>query len=324
MIAVGADNGSVYALTQNGAQFAGSPFVTGAAVDSSPAIANLKTALGGDEVIIGSDDKKLYVLNFFTNPVTVDWAYVTANPVDSSPAVADLDHDGELEVVIGSSIYVLEKKPFVNLQPIARPGGPYTIPVGNSLLLDGSLSSDPNEAEGDSIVQFNWDLNNNGGFTDTQDRQGQTVTLTWSEVQSSICVQTGSCISGYHYPVMLRVTDSYGATGTAPAEVIIGGTGRPVAHAGGPYSILVGQPLTLNASTSTGTITAYLWDLNNDGTNDRTTPDPILVLTYADVQTLICRAPCLLNTPYTIRLAVIGPGGQDDDTSTVTVHPPGP
>ena len=324
MITVGADNGNVYALAQNGAQFASSPFVTGAAVDSSPAIADLKNALWGDEVIVGSDNKRLYVLNFFTNPVTVDWSYVTANPVDSSPAVADVDHDGELEVAIGCSLYVLEKKPFLNLQPVAHPGGPYNVPIGNSIMLDGSTSTDPNQPEGDSIVEFDWDLNNNGLFNDPQDRQGQTLNLSWSEIQSGICVQTGNCTTGYHYPVMLRVTDSYGATGTAPTEVIIGGTGGPIAHAGGPYNILVGQPLALDASASTGAIDAYQWDLNNDGTNDETTSAPVLVLSYGDVEALLCGVPCGLNTPYPIRLTVIGPGGQDDDTSSVTVHPPRP
>lgn len=324
MIAVGSDNGNVYALNQNGVQFASSPFFTGAAVDSSPALADLKTALWGDEVLVGSDSKRLYVLNFFTNPVTVDWTYVTASAVDSSPAVADTDHDGELEVVIASSLYVLEKKPFLNLQPVANPNGPYSVPFGNSVMLDGTASSDPNEPEGDFIVQYEWDLNNNGAFGDPQDRQGQTVNLSWSEIQSCICIQTGTCTPGYSYNIALRVTDSFGATGAAPTSLVIGGTGGPIANAGGPYDILIGQTLILNASASTGLIDVYMWDLNNDGMNDRTTPDPVLLLGYMDVEALICREPCMLNTPYTIRLTVFGPGGQDDDTSTVTVHPPAP
>ncbi len=120
------------------------------------------------------------------------------------------------------------------------------------------------------------------------------------------------------------MTDSYGATGTASTDLVIEGTSGPIAHAGGPYDILVGQPLMLDASGSTGPIDVYMWDLNNDGMNDRTSPGPILVLSYMDVETLICRASCMLDTPYSIRLTVIGPGGQDDDMSTVTVHPPGP
>ena len=109
----------------------------------------------------------------------------------------------------------------------------------------------------------------------------------------------------------------------ASSEVIIGGTGGPIAHAGGPYDILVGQPLMLDASGSTGPIDVYMWDLNNDGMSDRTSQDPVLVLSYIDVEALICLAPCTPNTPYPITLTVIGPGGQDEDTSTVTVHPPG-
>jgi PKD repeat protein len=322
LIAVGSDNGSVFALNQNGVQFAGSPYVTGAAVDSSPAIADLHAALQGVEVLVGSDDRKLYVLNFFTNPTTVDWTYATANPVDSSPAAADLDHDGELEVVIASSLHVLDKKAFLNLQPVVNPGGPYTAPIGTSLLLDGRGSTDPNQAEGDWIARYEWDLNNNGVFNDPQDREGATVSLSWTEVQSSVCAPTGNCISGYHYPITLRATDSYGAIGLGSTEVIIAGSAGPVAHAGGPYSILPGQPLILDASASTGAITAYLWDLNNDGTYDRTTQDAILVLGYPEVESLVCRSPCLFNMPYPIRLTVLAPDGQDEDVSTVSVRSP--
>lgn len=43
----------------------------------------------------------------------------------------------------------------------------------------------------------------------------------------------------------------------------------PVAHGGGPYSILVGEPLTLDASASfdadVGDVLSYSWDVNGDG-----------------------------------------------------------
>ena len=54
-----------------------------------------------------------------------------------------------------------------------------------------------------------------GQKDDPQDRQGQTVSSTWSEIQSCMCAQTDNCTIGYQYVITLRVTDSYGATGTA-------------------------------------------------------------------------------------------------------------
>jgi hypothetical protein len=320
LIAVGSSNGNVYALTQNGAQFASSPFATGAAVDSSPAIADIKNALLWPEVIVGSDSKTLYAINFFTNPATLDWQYVTNNNIDSSPAVADIDHDGELEIAIANSLYVLEKKAFINIQPNPDPGGPYNVASGGSATLDASMSDDPNEPEGDEIVGYEWDLDNNGSFSDATDREGEIVNLSWSEIQSTICTQTVSCINNNPYPITLRVTDSYGATATATTDFTITGPGGPIANPDGPYDIMVGEPLLLDASGSTGTIDMYVWDLNNDDIDDEYTQNPDLFLPYSDVQSRICGGSCIPEMPYTVKLTVQGPGGEDEDTTTVTVH----
>lgn len=59
-------------------------------------------------------------------------------------------------------------------------------------------------------------------------------------------------------------------TATPVAQTLTVNRGNPVANPGGPYQVLVGQSLALNASASLPsdgqTITAYEWDLNNDGT----------------------------------------------------------
>ena len=45
--------------------------------------------------------------------------------------------------------------------------------------------------------------------------------------------------------------------------------GAPIAHAGGPYAIVEGQSLSLNASATTdpdsADILEYAWDVNGDG-----------------------------------------------------------
>ncbi|MHA2339093.1 MAG: outer membrane protein assembly factor BamB family protein [Candidatus Hodarchaeales archaeon] len=83
-------------------------FTTNNYVESSPAIADID----GDtvlEVVIGSDDGNVYVLNG-TNGVQ-EWNFTTGGEVYASPTLADLDGDGIfLEVVFGScdgNVYAL-------------------------------------------------------------------------------------------------------------------------------------------------------------------------------------------------------------------------
>jgi hypothetical protein len=64
--------------------------------------------------------------------------------------------------------------------------------------------------------------------------------------------------------VQVTVTDSQGLSSTATCPVTIVDTDvTPNAVAGGPYSICIGQPVTLDGSASTddGVIVSYAWDL---------------------------------------------------------------
>jgi hypothetical protein len=57
----------------------------------------------------------------------------------------------------------------------------------------------------------------------------------------------------------------------------------PIADANGPYTGNVGSPITFDASGSydpDGTIAAYEWDWENDGTYDMNTTEPIITHTY--------------------------------------------
>jgi hypothetical protein len=57
-----------------------------------------------------------------------------------------------------------------------------------------------------------------------------------------------------------------------------------VADAGGPYSGAAGEPITFDASNSTGAtdIASFEWDFNNDGTYDARTSLPTVTYTYPD------------------------------------------
>lgn len=73
------------------------------------------------------------------------------------------------------------------------------------------------------------------------------------------------------------------------------------------YSAGPGQEITFDATGSTGTITAYDWDLDGDGTFEKTTTDPVLTYTY----------PGTFDGSMILR--VTGAGGATD-TLTTSVH----
>ena len=73
-------------------------------VFSSPAIGNIDND-GALEVVVGSNDKKVYAL-YGTNG-TEKWRFPTGGRVYSSPAIGDIDNDGQVEVVVGSDDHKL-------------------------------------------------------------------------------------------------------------------------------------------------------------------------------------------------------------------------
>jgi hypothetical protein len=78
----------------------GWPKVTGAEVNSSPAICDLDGD-GSLDVIVGSDDNMVYAWDRNGN-LLPGWPRETGNNVIPSPAICDLNGDGSLDVVVGS------------------------------------------------------------------------------------------------------------------------------------------------------------------------------------------------------------------------------
>jgi PKD repeat protein len=115
-----------------------------------------------------------------------------------------------------------------NAPPVANPGGPYTVPVGNPLTLNGTGSNDP---DGELAV-FDW------GFSDLVPATGPTPIRTFTTEGS--------------FSVTLTVTDDEGAE-SGPASTTI--------------QVVPNQPPTLSLSTSgpchascTASITATVSD----------------------------------------------------------------
>jgi PKD repeat protein len=91
-----------------------------------------------------------------------------------------------------------------NLAPVAVPGGPYVVDQGSGVTLNGSGSSDPNAACGDSIVSYAWDLDNDGSYDDSSSATGShTFTVAGTRT------------------VRVRVSDNDGGSVTSSFQVLV-------------------------------------------------------------------------------------------------------
>ena len=91
-----------------------------------------------------------------------------------------------------------------NRPPVADANGPYNGTEGSPISLDGTGSSDPDAATGDSIVSYEWELDGDGAFDDAI---GAVVSHTFGD-------------DGL-YAVGLRVTDTFGETDTDGSVVTV-------------------------------------------------------------------------------------------------------
>jgi hypothetical protein len=160
--------------------------------------------------------------------------------------------------------------------PVADADGPYIIDAGQGVTLDGSGSSDPNECCGDSIVQYAWDLNNNGIFGESQGGQTEPVTPDPVVMVSSATLSAFNLTqTGTPFTIRLRVTDSGGLSGQDTTTLTIFNN-QPIAVIEtfpDPPEVMVGEEIFFDGSQSTHghpdhQITAYFWDFDaSDGVN---------------------------------------------------------
>ena len=165
----------------------------------------------------------------------------------------------------------------------------------------------------------NFTVSNNSGeapltvnFTNTT--TGNASEFTWNFGDNSDIVTQTSPTHTFTevgtYNVILEAKGPGGQT-TSVRQVTVTNPQVPAPVAGFDMSTQTGEvPLTLQlTNTSTGNIETYLWDFDGDNITDSILESPTTTIT----------------TPgeYQIRLIVIGPGGQDETTQTITaVNPP--
>ena len=126
---------------------------------------------------------------------------------------------------------------FVAIDPLAVPGGPYTVLYGGALALNGSGSI---PSIGQSITTYEWDLNDDGGFDESV--TGATpAAITYATLTAA--PPTGHGMTEGANTIKLRVTDTAGKISTVEATVNLGG---PMVI----YEPFADSDATLGANTS--------------------------------------------------------------------------
>lgn len=193
-----------------------------------------------------------------------------------------------------------------NAVPTAEAGPNQTVNSGDSVTLDGSASSDPENA----ITGFSWRQIN-----------GPSVTLSDPNISNPTfqAPEPGPGVDGASMTFELTVSDSGGLEATDTCIVNIAGANQPpVADAGSDQSVTAGTQVTLDGSGSVdpdGGITEYMW----------TQPEgPAVKLSDANVMNPKFLAPDVGSdgAKLSFQLTVKDAGGlQSSATSVVNVEP---
>ena len=129
----------------------------------------------------------------------------------------------------------------VNDAPVASAGGPYVVNEGESWIVDGSASTDPDStnppANNNDIVLYEWDLDYDGTFN--VDHSSASAVSTSPVFSDDFASRT----------IALRVTDSAGATSIATTTLHVDNV-APTLEVSGNTSVDEGSTYTLNLSSS--------------------------------------------------------------------------
>src|SRR5262249_3845779 len=114
--------------------------------------------------------------------------------------------------------------------PSAEAGGPYTVTEGESLLLDGSRSTDSNQPA--ASLRYEWDLDGDGIFGETG-----TAAHRGNETGPRPIFSAAGLAGSGNFTVTLRVTDNAGLRSTASALIHVTGVTPPVTVVSPPVAV---------------------------------------------------------------------------------------
>ena len=205
------------------------------------------------------------------------------------------------------------------------------IPVGATILVISTITISPIADAGSNQTVEDTDDNGSEQVTldgsGSSDNYGTIVSWVWTDSLGNTIpdgeVTTATLSVGTH-TITLTVTDDDGLTDTDTVTVTIEPYPNqpPVANADGPYTIYVGDMLTLDASGSTdddNNIVSYIWDLDdNNSFETDASSNAVFDVNYSYLQSL----GLLVGNTYKIHLKVTDGGGLSNiANTTLTIIP---
>ncbi|MDF1534235.1 MAG: PGF-pre-PGF domain-containing protein, partial [Methanosarcinaceae archaeon] len=291
-VLVGSNAGGLYALKGDGTDLTGWPATTDQIWYSSPVVGDLD----GDtdlETVIASDFYKVYAFHHDGTPVSgwpVDFSS-RGNSIASTPALADADHDGRMEVIINTKydlLYLIDGNGDVldSISTTAWKGSPNAADIDDDGIIEVVIGSDViqmfsiiNPPPTSSIVSpSNGSVVHNYGnisFVGTGTDDGSIVSYNWvSDVNGTI----GSTASidtplsvGWHN-ITFTVKDNNGATNNDSIQMRVNSV--PFMTISLPSDQIVsgyGAKISFNGTGTDvdGTISNYNWtsDINGELSN---------------------------------------------------------
>jgi PKD repeat protein len=174
-----------------------------------------------------------------------------------------------------------------NFAPTANPGGPYTGIDGQTIVFDGSASTDP---DADPLT-YAWT------FGDDSSASGVSPSHVYA-------------LPGM-YSVTLVVNDGLlDSLSTSTTVTVVLPNVAPIANAGGPYNGIVGTPIVFDGSISSdmnGDVLSFSWDFGDGSTGSGVSPSHIYTAEGIYTVTLIVN-DSVFTSEQAISTSSVGPG----------------